>query len=468
MNSVKVRLLILVIISLISMVILYINQNLSLIDIELYNTANNKILSLNIDILQLRHAEKKYFVERDQQYLNKHHSYLQSFDRTLNGLIKLAREVGVKNPDLQGLVPLIRQYDQQFTRLITHAETITKPERVKQYFALNETADRIEDNLERIKKKLQPYFELNLKQSRESTSTILIITASILMLTILFTYQALTHSFTAFLGFFKQAKTQNNHLDKNKIIFSEFQTMAEMANEMIDARKSAEQALKDLNEHLEERVEEGVAEIKALNEEIKATQRDVVFTMGAIGESRSRETANHVRRVAEYSRILALAFGMDSQAAEMLKEVSPMHDIGKIAIPDSILNKAGALTVEEQAIMRTHTTLGYEMLKGSQKPFFRAAATVAYEHHEKWDGTGYPRALKAEDIDILGRITAVADVFDALSSERVYKKAWPDQQVLDYMKEQRGRHFDPQLVDLLLQNREQFFAVREQFKDVMH
>ncbi len=468
MNSVKIRLLILVIISLISMVILYINQNLSLADIELYNTANNKILGLNIDILQLRHAEKKYFVERDQQYLNRHHSYLQSFDRTLNGLIKLAREVGVKNPDLQGLVPLIRQYDQQFTRLITYAETITKPERVKQYYALNATADQIEDNLDRIKKKLQPYFELNLKQSRESTSTILIITVSILMLTILFTYQALTHSFTAFLGFFQQAKTQNDHLDKNKIVFSEFQTMAEMANEMIDARQAAEQALKDLNEHLEEQVEEGVAEIKALNEEIKATQRDVVFSMGAIGESPSRETANHVRRVAEYSRILALAYGMDSQAAEMLKEVSPMHDIGKIAIPDSILNKAGVLSDEEHAIMRTHTTLGYEMLKGSQKPFFRAAATVAYEHHEKWDGTGYPRGLKSEDIDILGRITAVADVFDALSSERIYKKAWPDQQVLDYMKEQRGRHFDPQLVDLLLQKREQFFAVREQFKDVLH
>ncbi len=145
-----------------------------------------------------------------------------------------------------------------------------------------------------------------------------------------------------------------------------------------------------------------------------------------------------------------------------------MHDIGKIAIPDSILNKAGVLTDEEHAIMRTHTTLGYEMLKGSQKPFFRAAATVAYEHHEKWDGTAYPRGLKSEDIDILGRITAVADVFDDLSSERIYKKAWPDQQVLDYMKEQRGRHFDPQLVDLLLQNREQFFAVREQFKDVLH
>jgi HD-GYP domain-containing protein (c-di-GMP phosphodiesterase class II)/ribonuclease BN (tRNA processing enzyme) len=202
-----------------------------------------------------------------------------------------------------------------------------------------------------------------------------------------------------------------------------------------------------------------------LQQEICDTQKEIIFIMGAIGESRSKETANHVKRVAEYSKLLALAYGMDEQEAEKLKYASPMHDIGKIGIPDNILNKPSYLNQYERKIMDSHTELGYEMVKNSQRPLLKAAAIVAYEHHEKWDGSGYPRGLKGEDIHIYGRITALADVFDALGSDRVYKKAWSDEKIFAFIKEERGKHFDPKLVDLFFTNKEKIFAIRQKLKD---
>jgi len=202
-----------------------------------------------------------------------------------------------------------------------------------------------------------------------------------------------------------------------------------------------------------------------LTNEIEDTQKEVVFTMGAIGESRSKETGNHVKRVAEYSRILGVAYGMDEKEAELLKQASPMHDIGKIAIPDSVLKKPGRFNDEERAIMDTHAELGFSMIKNSDRPLLQAAAIVAYEHHEKWNGTGYPRKLKGEEIHLYGRITALADVFDALGSDRVYKKAWDDERIFKLFKEERGEHFDPKLIDLFFENLEDILAVREHFKD---
>ncbi|WP_373004477.1 HD domain-containing phosphohydrolase [Sulfurimonas sp.] len=202
-----------------------------------------------------------------------------------------------------------------------------------------------------------------------------------------------------------------------------------------------------------------------LTNEIEDTQKEVVFTMGAIGESRSKETGNHVKRVAEYSRILGLAYGMDAKEAELLKQASPMHDIGKVAIPDAILKKPGRFNDEERKVMDTHAELGFGMIKNSDRPLLQAAAVVAYEHHEKWNGSGYPRKLKGEEIHIYGRITALADVFDALGSDRIYKKAWDDERIFNLFKEERGEHFDPKLIDLFFENLEDILAVREQFKD---
>ena len=206
-------------------------------------------------------------------------------------------------------------------------------------------------------------------------------------------------------------------------------------------------------------------EVEQLQQEIEETQKEVVFTMGAIGESRSKETGNHVKRVAEYSKLLALHYGLDEKEAEMLKQASPMHDIGKVAIPDAVLNKPGRFTDEEREIMNTHVALGYNMLNVSDRPLLQTAAIVAYQHHEKWDGTGYPNKIKGEDIHIYGRITALADVFDALGSDRVYKTAWSDEQIFKLFKEERAKQFDPKLIDIFFDNLDEFLRVRDRFKD---
>ena len=212
-------------------------------------------------------------------------------------------------------------------------------------------------------------------------------------------------------------------------------------------------------------IEQGIHTIEALNQEITATQKEVVYTMGTIAEFRSKETGNHVKRVAEYSKLLALKYGLSPQEAELLKLASPMHDIGKVAISDGILNKPGKLTPEEFAVMKTHATMGYDMLKYSHREILQAAAIVAHEHHEKYDGSGYPRGLKGDEIHIYGRITAVADVFDALGSDRVYKKAWEDERIFTLFNEEKGKHFDPKLIHLFFENLDEINRIRAQYKE---
>ena len=209
-------------------------------------------------------------------------------------------------------------------------------------------------------------------------------------------------------------------------------------------------------------------ESSLLLDEIDATQRELVYIMGVTGESRSKETGNHVKRVAEYSRLLAELYGLSEEECNILKDASPMHDLGKIAIPDAVLNKPGRFNEEERLIMDTHAELGYNILKNSERTLLKAAAVVAYEHHEKWNGTGYPNKIAGENIHIYGRITALADVFDALGSDRVYKKAWDDTRIFKLFEEERGEHFDPQLIDLFFENREAFLGIRDAFKDVYH
>ncbi len=202
-----------------------------------------------------------------------------------------------------------------------------------------------------------------------------------------------------------------------------------------------------------------------LHKEIEDTQKEIIYKMGEVGESRSQETGNHVKRVAEYSRLLALLCGLSEKNAKLLFIASPMHDIGKVAIPDSILKKQGKLTKEEWIIMRSHSEIGYEILKDSNRPILKAAALVSYRHHEKWDGSGYPNGLKGEDIHIFGRITALADVFDALGSDRCYKKAWSLEKILKLFEKEKGRHFDPELVDIFLKNLDKFLLIRDKFQD---
>ncbi|MBN2871219.1 MAG: PAS domain S-box protein [Campylobacterales bacterium] len=202
-----------------------------------------------------------------------------------------------------------------------------------------------------------------------------------------------------------------------------------------------------------------------LHEELEQTQQEMINRIGEIGETRSRETGYHVRRVAEYSRLLAKKYGLSPEEINMLASASPMHDIGKVGIPDHILNKPGSLTSEEWEVMRSHSKIGYDLFRDSERPMLKAAAIIAHEHHEKFDGSGYPRGLKGEDIHIFGRITALADVFDALGSDRCYKKAWETDRILNLLKEERGKHFDPVLIDIFFNHLNEFLAIRDAYSD---
>lgn len=204
-----------------------------------------------------------------------------------------------------------------------------------------------------------------------------------------------------------------------------------------------------------------------LYQEIEDTQKEIIFTMAEVGESRSKETGNHVKRVAEYSYVLARGLNMDEREREILRMASPMHDIGKIGIPDAILKKPGKLTDEEFDVIKSHSTMGYEMLRKSRRSILKAAATVAHEHHEKFNGRGYPRGLAGEEIHLFGRITALADVFDALGSDRVYKAAWPLERILNLFKEERSQHFDPNVVDAFFENLKDILEIRDTFQDTM-
>ncbi|KZL91240.1 DUF3369 domain-containing protein [Clostridium magnum] len=202
-----------------------------------------------------------------------------------------------------------------------------------------------------------------------------------------------------------------------------------------------------------------------LKQEMENTEREIIFTLGEVAEARSKETNNHVKRVAEYSYLLALKCGLSKEEAEILRKASAMHDIGKLAIPDNILNKPGKLTDKEFEIMKSHSTAGKEILKNSGREVISTGAIIAYQHHEKYNGKGYPLGLRGEEIHIYARITAIADVFDALGSERVYKKAWDLDKILVLFKEERGKQFDPNLVDIFLENMNEILKIRERFKD---
>lgn len=198
----------------------------------------------------------------------------------------------------------------------------------------------------------------------------------------------------------------------------------------------------------------------SLNKEIEDTQREIIYTLGTVAEFRSQETSEHVKRVAKYVELLARNVGLTDSETELVTMASPLHDIGKLAIPDSVLNKPGKLTEKEFDLMKLHTTRGYEMLCHSKRPLLECAAVIAQSHQEKWDGSGYPEGLSGEDIPLYGRLVAIADVFDALGSKRCYKDAWEVEHILDYFTEQRGKHFDPQLVDILMNNLDDFLSIR--------
>ncbi len=231
---------------------------------------------------------------------------------------------------------------------------------------------------------------------------------------------------------------------------------------------STDQPLKDEDSKLIELFLHNVSiayENVLLRDDIEGTQRDMVYMLGEAIETRSRETGQHVRRVSEYCYLIARGMGLSERDAEILRIAAPLHDFGKIGIPDSVLHKPGKLDEDEWKTMKTHSEIGEEMLAQSDREILQAAAILAGHHHEKWDGSGYPRGLAGEDIHIFGRIGAIADVFDALGSKRCYKGAWPIGEIVEFLADQKGSHFDPSLVDWVLDNLDKMQAVHQLFPD---
>ncbi len=199
-----------------------------------------------------------------------------------------------------------------------------------------------------------------------------------------------------------------------------------------------------------------------LNREIEASQKEIIFTLGELTEARSPETGSHVRRVSESVRLLARLSGYDDHQSEQLALASALHDVGKVTIPDSILKNPQTLTAEEREIMKSHTEVGHRLLGFSQRPILKLAATIARQHHEKWNGTGYPLGLQGEQIDVAARMTTLADVFDALSEVRVYRQPLQRPEVAAHILSERGSHFDPQLTDLFLDNLDRFYELKSE------
>jgi len=237
------------------------------------------------------------------------------------------------------------------------------------------------------------------------------------------------------------------------------------ANEEVVARVKMHLELADYQHDLEAKIQEGLIEIKHLNEDLELTQREMTITLGTLMETRDDDTGHHVVRVAKYSKLLAELYGLDSKDVDLIYKAAPFHDAGKVAIPDNILNKPGKFEPQEWEIMKSHAIKGYEIFKDSTRPILKMAATIAKEHHEYWNGKGYPEGLAGEDINIAGRIVILADVFDALTSERVYKKAWTPEDAVKFIQEQSGEMFEPKIVDLFTQNVDSFIEIYKMLKD---
>jgi response regulator RpfG family c-di-GMP phosphodiesterase len=202
-----------------------------------------------------------------------------------------------------------------------------------------------------------------------------------------------------------------------------------------------------------------------LTQEITDTQAELILRLGDVVESRSSEAGNHVRRMSQVCHLLAQASGLPEDETAVLMHAAPMHDIGKIGTPDAVLLKPGKLNAEEWEIMKQHPVVGLSILDGSTRPILKAAAVIAHQHHEKFDGSGYPQGLKGDDIHRYARIVAVADVFDALSHKRCYKEAWPNDDVITHLREVSGHHLDPQYVELLIANIDKALEINRRWPD---
>ncbi|MHC1741811.1 MAG: HD domain-containing phosphohydrolase [Syntrophobacteraceae bacterium] len=222
--------------------------------------------------------------------------------------------------------------------------------------------------------------------------------------------------------------------------------------------RQAMKALADQNRILDRKVAERT-------EALRSTQLEIIYRLGRAAEYRDNETGLHIKRMSHFCRAVAVALGCDDDFCDLVFNASPMHDIGKIGISDTILLKPGRLDVSEFTIMKTHTTIGAEILSGHDSRLLEMAYVIALTHHEKWDGSGYPRGLSGEDIPLAGRIVAVCDVFDALTSKRPYKEPWPLEKALNELRVCKGSHFEPKVVEAFFKVLPDVLGIKEHFGD---
>jgi len=213
--------------------------------------------------------------------------------------------------------------------------------------------------------------------------------------------------------------------------------------------RQAHQIIHFQKDILEEKVQERTQELREAHDQLQESRLDVVWRLGRAAEYRDNETGLHIIRMSQIAAVLGRAYGMAEEQADLLLVASPMHDIGKLGIPDRVMLKPGKLDKEEWEIMQTHAQIGADILAGGDSNLMIMAHEIALTHHEKWDGSGYPNGLMGENIPLVGRISAIADVFDALTSERPYKKAWPIDEAMDFIRSESDKHFEPRLVELL-------------------
>ncbi|HEV3410555.1 MAG TPA: HD domain-containing phosphohydrolase, partial [Chthoniobacterales bacterium] len=206
-------------------------------------------------------------------------------------------------------------------------------------------------------------------------------------------------------------------------------------------------------------------EVEKATAELAAREHETLICLGRAAEHRDPETHEHIMRMSNYSRLIAMRLGLPQEQCELLLRAAPLHDIGKLGTPDHILLKPGKLTPEEFEIMKQHTVIGGRILSNSSSPILKAGAEIALSHHEKFDGSGYPYGLKGRDIPLYGRIVAVADVFDALTSERPYKKAWDLDRATQLIRDSSGGHFDPMVVEAFFDMWDDVLAVKEHYRD---
>ncbi len=222
-------------------------------------------------------------------------------------------------------------------------------------------------------------------------------------------------------------------------------------------------ALRANQKRLEDRASWLAEEVLKATDEIVRRERETILRLSRAAEFRDPETGDHIQRMAHYSWMIAVRLGLPLEQQQLILEAAPMHDVGKVGIPDHILLKPGKLDEAEFAIMKQHPVIGHSILSGSSSPLLQMASDIALSHHEKYDGSGYPLGLKADAIPVVGRIVAVADVFDALTSARPYKPAWEMERAVQLLRDQRGLHFDPACVDAFLGQLDDVQSVRQRF-----